>query len=348
MTLPWTPRSSFTGPGVHVTDADGNTIARNAVELSISGSGVEVEADGGTVALTISGGGGGSQDLASVLGEGNDAGGAAITGLADPTGAQDAATKTSAGVQAAAAQTAAESFATSAADTAQANAETYADAGDAALSSTVTAALALKAPLASPALTGSPTAPTQTALDNSTKLATTAYTDAAVAAGGGGGGGGVVQTAIAPLVSPTTGVFNLSATGCTGAAGRVIIIRTAYKRNSSGDFFAQFIGTSINNGYAHVWGGGQHYIVKIVAGVQTTISATATADNDTNTHDLEFRLVLNATCQMIAKISADNGAPNTVQISDASLDLSSGALLFGYYVDHAGPDYFGSFFTQVN
>lgn len=43
-----------------------------------------------------------------------------------------------------------------------------------------TTAEALKAPLASPALTGSPTAPTQTALDNSTKLATTAYGDAAV------------------------------------------------------------------------------------------------------------------------------------------------------------------------
>lgn len=35
----------------------------------------------------------------------------------------------------------------------------------------------LKAPLASPALTGSPTAPTQSPLDNSTKLATTAYVD---------------------------------------------------------------------------------------------------------------------------------------------------------------------------
>ena len=40
-----------------------------------------------------------------------------------------------------------------------------------------------KAPLASPALTGSPTAPTQTGGDNSTKIATTAYVDAA---GGGG------------------------------------------------------------------------------------------------------------------------------------------------------------------
>ncbi len=38
--------------------------------------------------------------------------------------------------------------------------------------------LDLKAPLASPALTGTPTAPTQTANDNSTKIATTAYVDA--------------------------------------------------------------------------------------------------------------------------------------------------------------------------
>jgi len=41
--------------------------------------------------------------------------------------------------------------------------------------------LAAKAPLASPALTGSPTAPTQSAGDNSTKVATTAYADTAAA-----------------------------------------------------------------------------------------------------------------------------------------------------------------------
>jgi hypothetical protein len=61
---------------------------------------------------------------------------------------------------------------------------------DANFAATVTNALALKAPLASPALTGNPTAPTQTPADNSTKVATTAYVEAAVAAGGGGGGGG--------------------------------------------------------------------------------------------------------------------------------------------------------------
>lgn len=51
---------------------------------------------------------------------------------------------------------------------------------DASFSATITTALALKAPLLSPALTGTPTAPTQTAADNSTKLATTAYADGAV------------------------------------------------------------------------------------------------------------------------------------------------------------------------
>jgi hypothetical protein len=41
---------------------------------------------------------------------------------------------------------------------------------------------------ASPALTGTPTAPTATSGDNTTQLATTAFVTAAVAAGGGGGG----------------------------------------------------------------------------------------------------------------------------------------------------------------
>ncbi len=56
------------------------------------------------------------------------------------------------------------------------------------LKGSVDTLLVAKAPLASPALTGSPTAPTQSPGDNSTKVATTAYVDAAVTAGGGGGG----------------------------------------------------------------------------------------------------------------------------------------------------------------
>ena len=81
----------------------------------------------------------------------------------------------------------------------------YADGAVSTLSGTVTTALGLKAPLASPALTGVPVAPTAAALNNSTQLATTAYADAAVSTLSG-----TTTTALAlkaPLASPTlTGV----------------------------------------------------------------------------------------------------------------------------------------------
>lgn len=89
--------------------------------------------------------------------------------------------------------------------TAQATADALvasnAAAATAALSSATTTALALKAPLASPSLTGVPVAPTAAALTNTTQLATTAFVDAAR----------VVLVAVdalkAPLASPAlTGV----------------------------------------------------------------------------------------------------------------------------------------------
>ena len=59
---------------------------------------------------------------------------------------------------------------------------------DANFSTTVTNALAAKAPLASPALTGTPTAPTATAGTNTTQVATTAFVTSAVAAASPGTG----------------------------------------------------------------------------------------------------------------------------------------------------------------
>ncbi len=53
-------------------------------------------------------------------------------------------------------------------------------------SATTTAALALKADLASPALTGNPTAPTQAPGDDSTRIATTAFVEARASAIDGG------------------------------------------------------------------------------------------------------------------------------------------------------------------
>jgi hypothetical protein len=55
---------------------------------------------------------------------------------------------------------------------------------DANFASTMTTALSAKAPLASPALTGTPTVPTAAPGTNSTQAASTAYADAAVSASG--------------------------------------------------------------------------------------------------------------------------------------------------------------------
>lgn len=107
-------------------------------------------------------------------------------------------------------------------------ATTYVDAADA----TLTAAIALKAPLASPALTGNPTAPTQTAGDNSTKIATTAYVDDAV------GGAGVSslngQTGALSLIVPPLGRLTLASgvpVMATSQAGKTTVYYTPYCGN---------------------------------------------------------------------------------------------------------------------
>lgn len=81
-------------------------------------------------------------------------------------------------------------------------------------STTMATALGLKAPLASPAFTGSPTAPTQPLGDLSTKLATTGFVQAAL-----GDYDSVLATALAakaPLASPA---FTGAPTAPTQAAG---------------------------------------------------------------------------------------------------------------------------------
>ncbi|HET7891955.1 MAG TPA: hypothetical protein VFL34_10530 [Candidatus Sulfotelmatobacter sp.] len=71
-----------------------------------------------------------------------------------------------------------------------------------------------KAPLASPALTGTPTAPTASALTNSTQVATTAYADAAVAVEKSRAQ--AAEALLAPLASPT---FTGTPTATTQTAG---------------------------------------------------------------------------------------------------------------------------------
>ncbi len=98
------------------------------------------------------------------------------------------------------------------------------------ISTATQTALDLKAPLASPALTGTPTAPTATANDNSTKIATTAYVDSAVSAVSGINRntgfmfmddflGSTVST-VSPWTSTTSGTGATYAQVATTAANR--------------------------------------------------------------------------------------------------------------------------------
>lgn len=77
--------------------------------------------------------------------------------------------------------------------------------------------LATKAPLVSPALTGSPTAPTQSAGDNSTKIATTSYVVAA------GQAGAYVSATAGGTADALTGIFSPTVTSITN--GMALAVR---------------------------------------------------------------------------------------------------------------------------
>lgn len=160
---------------------------------------VPIVQENGSVAWEAGGGGGGGA-VSSVFGRtgnvtaqsgdytaaevGADASG---TAAAAQTTAESFATSavgtetTRAETAEAAAESAAETYAAGVASTAQGNAETFASGAVGTETSRAEAAEALRAPLASAALTGAPTAPTQSTGDTSTKIATDAFVAADVA-----------------------------------------------------------------------------------------------------------------------------------------------------------------------
>jgi hypothetical protein len=85
---------------------------------------------------------------------------------------------------------------------------------DANFATTVTTNLAAKAPLASPALTGTPTAPTPSSVDNSTKIATTAYVNA-------------VSLAPSNLTGPITSVGSATSIASQTGTGTKFVVDTS-------------------------------------------------------------------------------------------------------------------------
>jgi hypothetical protein len=139
------------------------------------------------------------------------------------------------------------------------------------VTSAIQTQLNTKAPLASPALTGNPTAPTQTAGDNSTKIATTAYVDAA-------GGGGFVP------ISKTTVSGSPSAVDIELPSGyeQYMMLLDIVEPVTDGQPFhlrASNDGgsTFITGSFSHEW---EVIQVKVVSGAPTVSGRASNNDNE--------------------------------------------------------------------
>lgn len=134
--------------------------------------------------------------------------------------------------------------------------------------------LALKAPIASPAFTGTPTAPTATALTSNTQVATTAYADAAVAAA---------------AAAPTGGVQMYG--GATAPAGFVLCDGTSYLRAGAMAALFAVVGTTFGSA------DGTHFNVpdmrdREVLGKSATHALGATGGSTTHGHTHSLTLPL--------------------------------------------------------
>ena len=129
-------------------------------------------------------------------------------------------------------------------------------------------ALATKADLASPALTGNPTAPTQTVGDNSTRIATTAFVAAAAAL--------KMSTASAPLIrlpAPT----RLSASG--GMVGGLLVPVVGTSTHNIGVGY-ELLGRCHHSGQTAVWLGFNVSANALTAGQSIIIAVYANASDN--------------------------------------------------------------------
>lgn len=111
---------------------------------------------------------------------------------------------------------------------------------------------ALLAPKVSPTLTGTPKAPTATALTSNTQLATTAYADSAVAVEKGRAE--TVEVLKAPLASPLlTGTP--TAPTATGGTNTAQVATTAFVQTAKGEAESKSrpVGTKIVTNTPHAW-----------------------------------------------------------------------------------------------
>lgn len=173
-------------------------------------------------------------------------------------------------------------------------------AGDPTWGAVVAADAPTLAPLASPALTGTPTAPTQTANDNSTKLATTAYADAA-------GGGWTLATP-----QPWTSGTSLDFTGLPSTLRMIIIMFFGVSTSGTSNPLIQ-IGDA----------GGMEILGYLGTGTIQASASAITIANYTTGFGFGFGAAANVMHGSIL-LTLENSSNNT-WVANGSLGISNGA-----------------------
>jgi hypothetical protein len=144
------------------------------------------------------------------------------------------------------------------------------------------------APAESPALTGTPTAPTAAAGTNTTQLATTEFVTAAVAAGGGGSGADTYTTTTQQTTTSTsfTDVTGLSFTAEAGGV-YLVEVMALYGNNGSGggagiSLKLACAGSGTAGASISEWTGSNSGGVTLTAANANTATVAATQNNYTN------------------------------------------------------------------
>lgn len=216
---------------------------------------------------------------------------------------------------------------------------------NASYATTITNALALKAPLASPVFTGNPTAPTPAQGDNDTSLATTAFVQGAV--GNLGGlvklASGTVSAAVA-AIDITTGIdatYDEYELHLQDVRLSVAAILRLYTSDNGGSSYAtasidysncEVSGTSINNiGYISL---GSSYPNAGNAGLSGVIKFFAPSDPNTKSVFLYNSGYVDADGMAVARSGSANrraaGIVNALRVSPVNGNITSGKyVLYG-------------------
>lgn len=180
--------------------------------------------------------------------------------------------------------------------------------------------LAAKAPLASPALTGTPTAPTPTSNDNSTKIATTAYVDSAIAGLDAKDPVAYASTSALPANTYNNGSSGVGAT-LTGNANGFLIIDGVTTGSSYTGLRVLIAGeaTASHNGW---------YAITDPGSLITPYILTRTADSDQASEIESGYITAVSAPSGLTLGSSNNGkafvssAPNPFTVGTSSLTFS--------------------------